>query len=467
MSDLIDNSQVITGTMDNSPKTVSSNQNVESDTQHTPQAQDLEFSRSNIEKLSNNIYISDSDDKLEMFCYVNCCDTDSDIIKESRGVVFNGNDIVMKAFPYTIEVSHTDTAAISANITNFSEWNFYESHEGALIRMFNFNGKWYVSTHRKLNAFRSKWSSRESFGASFKNALWSQEDNNPNFAVRLPEEGDNILDRFQSTLDISKQYMFLIRNTIDNRIVCDAPLLPTLYHVGTFVEGGKLSMTEDIGIQYPKKLNFNSITELQDFVDFSNYKNIQGVICFHSSNKQVKILNKDYLDLFKARGNEPSIKFRYLQVRTNIKYVDMLYHLYPEMKPIFEEYENTIGDISRSIYRAYVLRFIKKKYVTVPKEEFAVIRECHSWHLSDRTTNKVSLNIVTQYINQQSPTNINHMIRRFRLEKIRLKDAVKNSSPKKTPSKNILTSKITISPLLLSSKITTLLPHLTIKDKMP
>lgn len=376
--------------------------------------ENLIFNRANVESLGNYVHLVDSDDdnKLDMFCYVKCNESDNDLLKQCRGVVFNGNNIVMKAFPYTSEFVNSDLEMSSA-LKEFNNFTFYESHEGTLIRMFNFNGKWYLSTHRKLNAFRSKWSSRESFGTSFKNALTSEEEINNIFKNSLPE-GDNILERFQSTLDTDKQYMFLIRNNTENRIVCYAPELPKVYHVGTFVDGN-LVFTENVNLPIPKKLNFLNIDELREYVDSVNYKEIQGIIAF-GYDRQIKVLNKDYQELFWARGNEPSIKFRYLQVRMNRRIVNMLYHLYPNMICTFENYENTLYDIARSIYRAYVQRFIKKQYVTVHRDEFAIIRECHSWHLENRSENRISLDQVIRVMNRQSPTHLNHMIRRFNLE---------------------------------------------------
>jgi hypothetical protein len=389
------------------------------------------FTRSTVEALGTLVHLVDSDEdtKLDMFCYVKCGLEDSDILKKCRGVVFNGSTLVLKAFPYTIECNHTESKNITNLIGNINEWAFFEAHEGALVRVFFFGGKWYLSTHRKLNAFRSKWASRESFGTSFKMALISEEENNPVFGGRLPF-GNNILERFQETLDKDKQYMFLIRNSNDNRIVCSSPGRPTVYHVGTFVNG-QLTMNENVGIPYPSSLTFDSIDKLLSYVETVSYKDLQGVIGFHiESNKQLKIVHKDYQDLFNARGNEPSIKFRYLQVRMNKRDINMLYHLYPDMAPVFDEYENTIYDIGRSVYRAYVQRFIKKRYVTVPKEEFSIIRECHSWHLADRTENRISLNQIITVLNQQTPTNLNRMIRRFKLEQSRQDDQEVSNRPR-------------------------------------
>jgi hypothetical protein len=418
----------------------------------------LAFNRKNIEALDSLVHLvdTDADNKLDMFCYVKCSESDNKLLKQCRGVVFNGEKLVMKAFPYTIEYNNTENDQIYKTFDKFKEWSFYEAHEGALIRVFNFNNKWYTSTHRKLDAFRSKWASRESFGESFKTALSVEEEFNDSFRKSLPQ-GEDILKRFQSTLDIKKQYMFLIRNNKNNRIVCDQPERATVFHVGTFIDG-KLSLKENINLPTPQEQKFLTVDKMLDFVDKISYRNLQGVIGF-TNNNQVKIINKDYQDLFRARGNEPSIKFRYLQVRMNSRSTNMLFHLYPEMAEAFDIYENTLYDIARSIYRVYVQRFIKKQYSTAPKEEFSIIRECHSWHLEDRTTNRISIEKVIQVMNTQTPTQLNHMIRRFRLEKTREKDKETlnpHSDSKKSFEQSPVIKKFVVktglSPLLLSQK---------------
>ena len=45
----------------------------------------------------------------------------------------------------------------------------------------------------------------------------------------------NIFWKFINSLDQSKQYMFLILNNYDNRIVCQAPENPVTYHVGIVI----------------------------------------------------------------------------------------------------------------------------------------------------------------------------------------------------------------------------------------
>jgi hypothetical protein len=411
----INDSVEVKGTPDNTPTkkvTEEVTENAAADLSES------EFSRASVEALGNRVRLVDNDEGsgLDLFCYVRCGPTDTGLIRQCRGVVFHKKDVVMKAFPYTIEYNEKETKEIEENIQPyFPNCSFYDAHEGALIRMFYFDGKWYTSTHRKLNAFRSKWASRESFGTSFKRALEVEVANNKELREGIPIGEENLLERFQSTLDTDKQYMFLIRNTIDNRIVCQPPSEPTVYHVGTFVEGD-LVMTENVNVPYPTKHSFLNMDELCTHVQKIDPSKLQGVIVFAPENKQYKILNQEYQELFRARGNEPSIKYRYLQVRMVRKQVNMLYYLYPEMADTMDDYENTLYDIARGIYLAYVQRFIKKRFVTVPKEEYSVVRECHTWHSEDRANNRMSVEKVIDVLNQQPATYLNHMIRRFKTE---------------------------------------------------
>ena len=70
----------------------------------------LEFNRQNIELLPKVIKKCDTDDitGLELFCYMQCESTDSHIRKQSRGVVFKGDELIMKGFPYTIEYNENE-----------------------------------------------------------------------------------------------------------------------------------------------------------------------------------------------------------------------------------------------------------------------------------------------------------------------------------------------------------------------
>lgn len=371
---------------------------------------ELEFTRENIEKCPN-IRLTNRDEETgaDLFCYVNCHNESSKNEKECRGVVFHGDTVVFKGFSYTPEYTHAQVEEIEREIENFSDWVAYDAYEGAVLRMFYFSARWYISTHRKLDAFRSKWASKNSFGDMFVHALQSEFNENPEFS-RLVGSAENILANFQNTLDKEKQYMFLICNTTENRIVCQAPERPRAYHVGTFSHG-ELDMNVSCGLPYPSVRKFDSVRHMCDEIATKvDPYYMQGLCLFGPNNRQIKVVHAEYQRLFNVRGNVPSIRFRYLELRMNREQLRELYNLYPEYKSSFEEYENILFEIGKNIYNSYVSRFIKKETVRVPREEFQVMSECHTWHVADRGANRVNLDKVMNVLNEQSATNLNKMI---------------------------------------------------------
>ncbi len=394
------------------------------------------FTRTNIESLKDSIKLMDTDETygLDLFCYVNCNDTDSDIIKKCRGTVFHNDKIVFNSFPYTHEYTfgnHDDE--IYTNILNHynpteRKYRFFTSYEGCIIRIFWFKDKWFVGTNKKFNAYRSKWASKESYGVSFEKALIQLVKNNETFRSfttttttddNLEEYSEGIfLNKFTSALNPNLQYVFLLLNNEENRIVCDPPSKPTVFHVGTF-NNGLLDIDYSIpGFPKPEEHTFTDTSDIQDIVDNLNYKKNQGLIVFAPNNVQYKIYNDTYYEYYKVRGNEASIKFRFLKVRLNKKYNELLHELYPSYKSHFSDYETCLGDIAKDIHTSYLNRFIKKNYVSVPQEQYHVIRQCHEWYKEDRNNNIVTLNKVIDILNIQPVTNLNKMIKALKYSKI-------------------------------------------------
>ena len=355
----------------------------------------------------------DPENGLELVCYDECNDNSDDIVKNCRGIVFKGNDIVFKGFPYTYEI-RSDDSNIMEHLSSIKNVRYItDAYEGALIRMFYFNNKWYTTTHRKFDAFRSKWGCQKSFGEIFIEGLHFQMAKDQLFKQSIEQStGEDVLTRFQNTLEKNKQYMFLVKNIHENRIVCDECNKTRVFHVGTFTDG---EFDDDTLLLLPRphRHEFKSDEELINYVNYQlNVKYKQGVIIYTHDNKQYKIINHAYSDLFNVRGNEPSIKFRYLQLRHNPTHVSLLTQMYPEYTEDFMYYENILYVRAQEIYKVYVKRFINKGIATVPQEEYQIVKDCHGWHMSDRSNNKVNINTVTFFMNRQPPTVLNRIIRR-------------------------------------------------------
>jgi len=361
---------------------------------------------------------------LDLFCYVRCSNQESSSVKACRGAIISEGKVLVQTFGYSPEVNASDLQGVKDLVETTDGIRVFEAHEGALLRVFHLRNKWFVSTHRKLDAGRSKWASRQSFGELFQEAINAEYENNPSFSEALSQTNTTggIREQFFSLLNKDKCYCFLVRNTSDNRIVCKPPSRPTLYHVGTFdmgplaSDGSSFTLdNNDPCVTKPNELKFENLEEISTYCQEMNEDEFQGLIVFRGS-QQVKIVNDKYAEYFSIRGNEPSIKYRYLQVRMDSEMTDKLYALYPRFTDTFEQYENVLYCIAKKIYDAYVLRFIKKQYVTVPREEYQVMGACHSWHLEDRSKNRISQRKVVEKLNEQPATALNKMIRHAQQE---------------------------------------------------
>ena len=385
---------------------------------------EITFNRENIEKyLINKVRLVNSQDGLDQFCYTSCNKDEPEIVQQCRGVIFDKNKLVSKCYPYTLEYTEDDNDEIVSFNLDLNNCKFYSSYEGCTIKMFNYNDKWFVSTNRKLDCFLSKWASKVSFGDFFIEALLHQFENNERLRENVPFEkgvNDPIEVFSRCVLDKSKQYVFLLLNNSENRIVSDSPEIPTIFHVGTFTNNNEeftLSMDDDIYIPYPESHSFSDLKDIYDYVYNIDYTKLQGVVIFAPNNKQYKILNLYYKELYNIRGNEPSINYRYLQLRMDSRKNEMIRFLYPSNIPVFEEYENYLYDTAKFIYKSYVDRFINKQTVTIPKEEYRIMSAAHTWYQSDRENNRISISKVIEIMNEQQPTHLNSIIRRLKLEK--------------------------------------------------
>jgi hypothetical protein len=392
------------------------------------------FSRSFIESLDPKVKKVDSDGDIDLFCYTTCDEFDSDDVKACRGLVFNKDKLVLKAFSYNPDYTASDYEYLQKTHPDVSKHIFFDSCEGSLIRIFYASDKWFVSTHRRLNAFKSKWASRISFGEYFCRSLEYEYSTQDVFKQRIlssPLESTNnkasILDKFISTLDKGTQYMFLLQNNKDNRIVCDAPEYPRVFHVGTFLaDTNELDLDVRVDLPYPEQRSFATMDDVFEYVE-------------NTIDYQIKIMNQAYNTYFKLRGNESSIKNRYLQIRMDQDKKNDFQELYPNYLKDFDMYENIIYEIAVQVFNAYMNRYIHKKHVTMPPEEYSIMRDCHAWHIANRQENHISFDKVMSVLNSKDSPTLNKMIRRYlnnqRLKSIRTEDNVLNEDSEEVNSR--------------------------------
>jgi hypothetical protein len=343
---------------------------------------------------TEHIILTDEDQegKLKNYCYTNCDNNTDTDIQRCRGLVYKDDKPFLKSFGYT-PIFTKDTVPMT--LRDVSTFRFFESFEGTLLRLFynDINSKWYLSTHKKLDAQNSFWGNTETFGERFNKFIKKEEYNKLN-------------------KDLS--YMFIITPTPSNRIVC-VENLNRVIHVGTYDQKFSLSFDYDINIARPAEFIFQTFSELQECVDNTNYKHLQGILmCDPIQHVNYKIMNDTYKRYYDIRDNSPSVKFRYLQLRGDPEKKSVLQEMYPNFCEEFQNYEGLLLKSCRFILVNYIKRFVNKEYVKISPEEYKVMKECHTWHLLDKTKNIVTVNIIIQQMNKQTPVHLNRIIKIYK-----------------------------------------------------
>lgn len=380
-----------------------------------------------------NIKLCDETDGLKMYCYTKCDHESDDMIKRCRGLVFNNGQLVSRAFQYTPDYSADDIDILHDLLDDIiDQCKFYVAYEGALVRLFYQNSKWYLSTHRKLNAYSSKWSSRVSFGDMFEKAVEWLYTNNKEFHDEYNVDDQKyvlsmytelLFPKICSKLDTQKQYVFLVCNDDENRIVCKPPNYPRMFHVGTFDQNGYMFDNSDLKIPTAEQVQCYTVEDLIQYCQNSDHFQTQGVVVFLPNGTQIKVHNSMYHRLFHVRGNEPSVPFRYLQVRNNLELVNELKTLYPKWVSRMNDYETYLQEIAKQIYEMYTARFIRRQFVQTDQEEFKVMSALHTWYkdsIASWSTGgnrgpkpRVSIELTLKQFETQSPTALNRMIKRY------------------------------------------------------
>jgi hypothetical protein len=332
----------------------------------------------------------------------------------ARGVVFYKDQVVFRGFGITPELV---VGQDSLPTWDLSQCQILDALEGTVLRLFYTQNQWYCSTPRRLDAFTSKWASQQTFGDLFLLALESSRDLLAGFRARLSSEqqfltGRALMDAWLNTLDSTYQYTLLLQHTPETRIVCDAPYRPLVWHIASSKPGefAQVGVGPSIGLMSPQQHTFQSMEELIDFTQHVNIQRIQGVVVFHP-NGVTKLLSEEYKFYFDIRGNEPSVKFRYLQLRMDPIKRYALMDLYPSEIVHFDEYENILYQFSHRLMDAYIQRYVKRSMTQVPQEEYTILKQLYTWHKQNRKQHRITLKVIQQLLNEQPATKLNRLIR--------------------------------------------------------
>lgn len=301
---------------------------------------------------NEKIKTTNFNDKLVVYNYRFCDGLSEDYVKECKGVIFDRNgNLIVQTIPFIEEMLD-----VYKDLDNFNDYTIHEAYEGTMIRVFWYEDKWYISTFKKLNAYTSYWGT-----GSDENPLPSFGEL---FEKRILEKYSH-LEEFYSTLNKDYTYLFILLPNENTRLVSHAREDVLLF--GVYNKGVKVNETLET-FEMPKKLSFENIEVLKEYVENMDWKEKSGVL-LQSENRLIRVYNSKYYHLLQLR--DPSFQdvgVRYLLCKDEEK--EDLKKLYPNFN--FERYESALVSATTHLYDVAVRR--KSEYVHVSPIENTVLK---------------------------------------------------------------------------------------------
>lgn len=362
---------------------------------------------------SSEIRVIDSNRDLELYSYHHCTNETPQEIRQCRGHIYSKNkeQLIVSNFGYTQNYTYDETMDISSLLGSESEWSsqwmFYYSMEGTLLRLFYYQDHWHLTTNKKLDAYRSRWSSRLSFGELMEMAISK--------TLHIP------FSSFVEKLDPEYLYLFLLRPNHDTRIVCHVnQKMDKVFFLGRSELGEfKFESSNELpqvlpDLARPMLLPIENQYDFQTFMNSLEVMEYQGILVTHrQKSDQIKFIHPKYAFLSEIRGNNSNLRYRYLELRQDSEKLKLLYYLYPRHTEIFDSLEETILHLSRILYQFYVSRYMKNQFITLPREEYRIIKQCHEYYLQNKQMNRIFSKKILEIMNKEPPLHLYKMIRRF------------------------------------------------------
>lgn len=317
-----------------------------------------------------------------------------------RSVVHSEDKIYSFSPPKSVDFN------LFKNNTNIANIDVEEYVEGTMINMFwdENNNKWEITTKKVIGADNIFFvNNLSNYKYSFKSMFNDFVDKHPNFYSKFNEFPKNYC------------YSFVLQHP-KNRIV--VPLkqlklyLVSIYEINEFFVT-RLSIDSELQKKLPDFLSYPIKYDCSNWNDvyylskncYSSY--IVGfMLTDRIRNIRSKIRNQNYEYVRKLRGNQPKLKFTYLNLRLNKNIKNYLYH-YPEHKVYFDMYHEEIYNFSKNLHNYYINCYIKK---LKPLKEFNYEYRKFMFKLHDiyktqlKKYNKVvTFKFVYDYVNKLPP----------------------------------------------------------------
>jgi len=248
-------------------------------------------------------------------------DFHNEIVRECRGIILHEETLTPVCVPFYKFGNYGEGYA------DLIDWNsavVQEKVDGSLIKMWNYNGYWHVSTNGTIDARDAELPSDISEYHNFY-ALFLQAVANCNFNISLPNKDCT--------------YMFELTSPF-NRVVVPYTGIE-IRHLGTRNNITLEEINVDVGIQKPKTYNLHSLEDcikMAENLPFSD----EGYVVVDKDWHRNKIKSPAYVAAHHLKNNGIITKARIITLIKLNEHKEFLVY-YPEFTESFEEVENKIN----------------------------------------------------------------------------------------------------------------------------
>jgi hypothetical protein len=278
-------------------------------------------------------------------------DFKSELVRECRGLIIDKmlNPVCVPFFKFAnYGESYADTI-------DWTTAKVEEKIDGSLIKVWNYNEKWIVSTNGTIFADKAKIGSESESEIVFDSAFGSYGD--------LFKEASVKANLDFSRLNPQHTYMFELVSPY-NRVVVPYDSID-LFHIGTRDNVSLRELEYDIGIKKPKTYQCGNMNELIEMASKLRY-NEEGYVVRDADYRRVKVKSPAYVaasHLISGMNEKRLLEL----LRTNETGEFLTY--FPEYRPHIETLEHKINHLAQSLDAIVREKVSSVKYET--RKEFA------------------------------------------------------------------------------------------------
>jgi hypothetical protein len=299
-----------------------------------------------------------------------------DIVRECNGIILDKNNFKIVCYTFNKLSDEIDIP----EYLNKDNLYIENAIEGTLVRYFNYNEKWILSTKKCIDASKSRWVSTKTFHELFEDCL---------FVKNI----ENI-----TNLNPNYCYSFIITHP-DNNIVVKYTE-PVLYHISTrdMVTMSEIEVNIDIVKSIRTLIPKDNIKDIIQNVMITRQLCYEGVIFIDSNYNRWKFKSPYFNRAREIWGNTNNRLFRYIELRKDVNLLDEYLMYFPNDQSIFSNYEYRIKILCSQILSIYTGKHILKDGTKIPYYLAKIIYKLHGDFFKDKIRtdlNKIGLTLLS------------------------------------------------------------------------